>query len=452
MKPTVTRIVACTALFALCLVWITSKSAAEPISGGDAGAAPATAPQSPELNEAMTKFTGGDFASALKALKEAVKKNRDLPPAQVIMFTWFAKSGLQGQARKALELAVADVPTDPEAYVIMGNAAVREGRFTEGDMLLRKASDLMARFDKSPKRRDILQPQIYRDLASISQARGDWAGAQAQLEAWLKVDPRSSEALQKIARCRFQQKDAEGALQKLKEAAKIDAEVLTPEAIMAQLYEQSGDHLNAKRYMKMALDAKPNDIKTHLYAGQWALETGQLKEAQDEAKKALEMDPKSLDAKILSGVIALFQKNYGDAEKFFEAAHTQSPGSFAASNNLALALIEQADEAKRDRAEQYAQNNMQQYGRDARVAAEAASTYGWVAYKRGKLDEAQKAFEAAISGGAVSADTAYYIAKLSLDRSREPQAKQWLEIALKSAGPFMMRQEAQAMADKLNKK
>ena len=66
-----------------------------------------------------------------------------------------------------------------------------------------------------------------------------------------------------------------------------------------------------------------------------------------------------------------------------------------------------------------------------RSQAEAASTYGWVLYKLGRLDEAEKAFQAAISGGQVAPDTAYYIACLSYDRGREPQAKQWLERRVK---------------------
>ena len=113
--------------------------------------------------------------------------------------------------------------------------------------------------------------------------------------------------------------------------------------------------------------------------GQWALETEQLPEAEKQATAALQIDPKSLDAKILCGVIALFKKDFAGAERYFEAAHLQSPRNFAATNNLALVLIEQKDEAKKRRALEYAQNNVQQNPK----SAEAASTYGWVLYKTG---------------------------------------------------------------------
>jgi tetratricopeptide (TPR) repeat protein len=346
-----------------------------------------------------------------------------------------------------LEQAVIDAPTDPEAYVIMGDLAVRERRFTESRMLYQKAADLAAKFTGSTKRKDLLQPRILGGLASIDEVQENWADARKQLEAWLKLEPKNALAMQRLANCLFHQKDADGALKKLKEAAKADPEVLTPEAILGQFYEQANDRENAKKWMAAALQAAPNDLRTHLIVGQWALETNQMPEAEAQAAAALKVDPKSLDAKILSGVIALFKKDYSAAERYFEAAHLQSPRNFASTNNLALVLVEQTDEAKKRRALEYAQSNVQQNPR----SAEAASTYGWVLYKLGRLDEAEKAFQAAVAGGSVGADTAYYIARLSYDRGRETQAKQWLDIALRSTGPFAMRQDATALMEKLKK-
>ena len=387
------------------------------------------------------------LTAALKLLKEAAKKNADLPPAQVIMAQLFSQANIPLGVRNALEQAVVDAPADPEAYLIMGDLALRERRFTEARMLYQKANELLANFNASAKRKDLIQPRILSGLASIDEAQENWPDARKRLEAWLKLDPKNAMAMQRLARCLFQQKDAQGALEKLREAAKADADVLTPEAILAQFYEQAGDRENAKKWMAEALKTAPKDLRTHLVVGQWALETEQLPEAEKQAAAALQIDPKSLDAKILCGVIALFKKDFAGAERYFESAHLQSPRNFAATNNLALVLIEQKDEAKKRRALEYAENNVQQNPK----SAEAASTYGWVLYKMGRLDEAEKAFQAAISGGSVAPDTAYYIACLSYDRGREAQAKQWLDIALKSTGPFAMRQDAKALMEKLKK-
>ena len=55
------------------------------------------------------------------------------------------------------------------------------------------------------------------------------------------------------------------------------------------------------------------------------------------------------------------------------------------------------------------------------------------------------------ASGQVDADTAYYMARVAYQRGHEDQAKQWLDVALKTTGPFAMRQEAHELMDQLKK-
>lgn len=420
---------------------------AEPVEEADVAASTSSTVASQEVNDAVDRFKQNDFDGALKLLKQAADKDPDLPPPQVIMAQLFSQANVRTAALSSLEQAVVEAPDDPEAYIILGDIALRERRVTEAGLLYKKANELVAGFTKSVKRKDLLLARIYRGLASIAESRKDWSGAQKQIEAWLKLDPESAAALRELAWCLFQQKDVEGALEKLKEAAKADPEELTPEATLAQFFQRDGDQKSAKTWMVDALKAAPKDLKTRLVAAQWALETEQLKDAQQQAAAALKLDPKSVDAQILCGVVALFQKDYATAERYFEAAHLESPNNFAANNNLALALAEQDDRSKQRRALEFAQNNIQKYPR----VAEAASTYGRVLYKLGRYADAEKAFQASTSSGSFSPDTAYFIAQLSADRNRESQAKQWLDLALNSKAPFSMRKEAKELLEKLQK-
>jgi Tfp pilus assembly protein PilF len=351
--------------------------------------------------------------------------------------------------RTFLEQAVIEAPADPQAYVYIGELALREGRILEADLVYQKADSLTAKFDKSAKRRDILRPQILNGLALVAEARGDWGVAQKWLEAWLKFDPKSAPAMQRLARCFFQQKNAAGALEKLREAVKADPQVLTPEATLAVWYEQANDRENAKKWMATALKAAPKDLRTHLVASQWALEIGQLEDAQAKADTAMQIDPKdpkTLEAKILRGAIALFQKDYPTAERYCQEAHLQAPRDPRALNNLALALVEQKDGAKQRRALEYAETNVQQNPKDPEIA----STAGWVLYKNRRVEDADKMLQQVISSGLqLSPDTAFYAAKVAEVQGRVLQARQLLEAALKSTGPFSMRQEAKALLEEL---
>jgi tetratricopeptide (TPR) repeat protein len=431
---------------AIALVGMTSKSSAEPVPKDDAAAVP----QMKEVEDAIARFKERDIEGALTLLKEAANKNPELPPGQVIMAGLCLRANVPQLVRGYLEQAVIDLPDDPDAYLLMADIALSERRVTEAEMLLDKAVALVAKFDKNPKRLEGMRPHVLNGLASVAEARADWPGAQKQLEAFLKLDPKNSDAMQRLARSLFQQKNATGALEKLKEAAKANPSLLTPEAILANFYEQSGDHENAKKWMAAALAAAPKDFETRWNAGQWALQTGQIEEAKSQATAAIQIDPKPLKAKILRGTVALFQKDYSTAERLFEAAHLQSPKDFDASNNLALVLIEQKDEGKRKRALDFSENNINQYGK-TKDGAEAASTHGWVLYKMGKIDEAEKYLQAAATSGAFNADTAYYISRLYADKGRTEMAKQNLERALKTTGPFLMRDKAQELLEQLKK-
>jgi Tfp pilus assembly protein PilF len=431
----------------------TSRLSAEPIAEGDLGKSSQSSgakggeAQNPEIAAAVARFQARDIEGALKLLAEAAKKDPNLPPAQVIMAQLFSQTNIPEGMRTFLEKATFEVPDDPEAYIYLGDLAIRERHITEADLLFQKAANLLDQFTKSAKRKDAIRPHVCSGLASVAEARADWGAAQKQLETWLKLDPKNGVAMQRLARCRFEQKDVQGALEKLREAVKSDPDAIAPEATVAQLYQQAGDQENAKKWLATAMNAAPNDVKIHLMAAQWAFEAGDLGEAKTQAEAAMKLDPKSPNAKVLCGVIALFQKDCATAEMYFESAHLQSPGNFVASNNLALALVEQKDEAKKQKALQYAATNVRQYPK----VAEAVSTYGWVLYKLGRLDEAEQAFRAVATSGNVTADTKFYVARLSVDRGREAEAKQLLESALKMKGPFLQRQEAQSLLQQLTK-
>jgi tetratricopeptide (TPR) repeat protein len=436
------------AVVTACLGWANARLAAETIpttnSGSQAESKPAGT--TPEEADAIALFNRHDFDGALKRLKEAAKKNPDSPPAQVLMARLCAQAGLAAGMRNSLEQATVEAPTDPEAYLEMGDILLRDGWVSAAELLYRKGGSLLWKFDKSAKRKEALMARTYSGLSLVAEARRDWAGSQKQLEAWLKYDPKSAVAMQRMARCLFQEKNPAAALDRLKAAAKADSKLLTPEAVLAELYEQAGDRENARKWFFAALKAAPNDLATHVAVSHWALDRGEFDLAKTQADAAAKIDPESLDAMMLNGLVAMFQRDFPTAEHYFQEAHIHWPHSFAASNDLALALVEQPDEAKKRQALDFARNNVEQAKN-----TEAAATYGWVLYKLGRIDEAERFLQIAGSRGQVSPDTAYYIARVAVERGREAQAKQVLEDALKSPARFYTRSEAQSLLERLKK-
>lgn len=433
------------ASMALSVAWLpaqedTTEEAPEPL--------PAAEKQIKEVTDAFELFRTLKFDLAMSKLKEACAAHPELPPAEVIMSNWFIRVNppQPAAARGMLERAASEVPDDPQAYLILGEIALSEGRVAEADLLYGKASTLLPGM-QNEERKKAIAPGVEAGLAAVAESglRQDWETAKKHLEAWLKLDPESTNAMQRLARALFQLKDSAGALDQFKAAKTANPKVLNPSAALAQLYHQAGDQKNAKTWMEYALQMASKDLSTVLVATRWYLDTEQFDQAELQAKAAMQIDPGSLDAKILRGVIALFKKDFSAAETYFESAVSQSPGSFVASNNLALALCEQEPDTKKRKALEYADKNVRLYSK----SRDAASTYGWVLYKYGRLREADNVLIRLARSGRVDADTAYYIARVAAELGRKDEAKTVLQSALKSTRPFYKKDEAQALVQEL---
>lgn len=433
-------------LFALGIFCTTSQLSAEPMTPGSLDVpVPPSDNSERELSAAADLFNKRNFQGAFDKLEEAAKKNPDLPPANIIMAQFYAQANNRNGMFGSLQRAVIDAPEDPQAYLVLGDLALRDRRVAEGRLLFERAESLLTEWKGSAKRKKAMMPLLYIGLASAAEARGDWEAAQKHLEAWLKLDPKSAVAMQRLAQCQFRQKKIDDALKNLKAAAKIDETMLVPEAVLAQLYARSGDQKAAKKWLFEALTVAPRDPQARLVAAQWAWETNQLDDAVKQADAALQLKPGYYPALILRGIIALFSKDYDGAEKYFELAHLQSPKDFAASNNLALALIEQKNETKLRRALEFAENNVKQFPK----MPDAYSTYGWILYKLGRLQDAEASLKKSISGGKFSAETAFYLANILADTGRDADAMRLLQSALQTKAPFAQRDEAKALLAKL---
>lgn len=421
-----------------------------PAAGGDssgkaAGATDKTPAKAAELEQAAERFQHFDFPEAYNLLKTATQKDDSLSAPALILAGWFAQSKHPADARLWMERAVLDDPSDPEPYLVLAEAAVSEGRITEAELALDNANALLASYDKSSVRRATFNKRVLAGLAAVNEAREKWPVAQRHLEAWLRLDPKNSSIHQRLAHSLFQQKKSPQALEVLRTAAVVDKDLLTPEAILARFAESNGDREAARHWMGLALLAAPKDFRTLLAAAQWAADAGEYQEAQKHIAAALQLSPDSPDAHFVQGVIGLGLKDYASAERAFRTVLEHSPANFAASNNLALTLCESEDAPKKQQALEYATVNVRQYPRQA----ETFSTLGWVYYKLGRLDEAQQALSVAASAGVLPPETAYYLARVAVDRDHKADARPLLEAALKVKGPFPRRRDAVALLNQL---
>jgi tetratricopeptide (TPR) repeat protein len=421
---------------------------AEPIAAKDVAPKEASDAPKPELVEAEAAFKKGDVEATLKALRQAAAKYPELPPAQLVLAYLYRSSGQNPNARAALQQAVNEVPTDPEPLLQSAEMDMAEGASIEASLLLEKALALTKDSKIAPKRLENIKSRVYIGLASLAEAQKDWPKAQKLLETLLAEQPKNTGALQRLGQAFFRQKKIDEAKAKFQAAAETNEAALNAEAMIAQLYHQEKDEKNAGQWMLDAIKAHPKDMQTRLVAADWSYTIGKLDQAETQAEAALKLAPDSIDAMVVRGIVALAKKDYPTAQRVFEKANAKSPNSPRIVGNLALALVEQTDDAKKKLALEHAQTNARQHPDQA----EAAAILGWVLYRNGQLDEAEASLRRVMSSQRLSPDWVYFVAQVMADRGKKDAALSLLNSPImKSTVPYLMRAEANALREQLSK-
>ncbi len=464
-------------------------ASAEPASNFTPSAAPGVK-QPPEVQEGFRLLSKGETTRAIRALETASRKYPELPTARVMMYEMFLQMKEPKAASLQLEEAVKMMPGDPEPYVILGNIAWQDQRVAEAAMDFDKAQQLLAQYTNA-HRKKILEQQTMSGIAQVAESREDWKVAEARLQDLLKLAPEDLVAHQRLAHSLFWQGNAKDAYDVLKAAKKIDREIagknktkeviLPPEAIMAQYYDQwegpKSQTGNAEKWFKAALRLAPENLPTRQVVAIWALENGKIAFAKEQAEAALkiESDSRGTVGRMLRGQVALWEEDWPEAERNFKAAIDENPNDFAARKNLALALVEQNDPAKKQRALDYAEATY----RDNKNDPDALSTLGWVHFRRNEfdqaglfLDQAIKAIDRVVKAARgemdsdimrsglnmprakaidwkMDPDVATYVAHFLYHQDKKWQAKEILDTILETDRAFSMRPEAKDLYEKV---
>ncbi len=405
-----------------------------------------------EINNAIERFANRDIDGCRAILERARNNNPKLPPPGIMMATlWISANQLQA-ARAELEDTAVKFAGDPEPYLMLGDLAFQERRVTDASVLFDRAAQLTAAFDENPKRKRDFEIRCNAGTAAVAEARRQWDTAQKNLRSWLTLDPDNAGAHFRLGSVLFHLGKETEALEQFKEARKLDSKALQPELALARLYDEDRKRDVAKKWIESALKTAPDDVGVLLAASQWYLGQNDLKLAQTTTDRALKIDPKSLEGKIVRGVIARVARDYPTAEKFFNEAHVQSPGNFAASNSLALVLIESADKEEQQRALEMAEANAARYRDNSPQQVNALTTLAWVYYKLGRREDAEKILDQIARNNALTNDGAYYVAKLLADRGEKDRARSILEEVLTNEAVFATRPDAVDLLAKLKAK
>jgi len=418
------------------------------LNNQDSGNDSLTEAEKVRLQEAIDKFNQQDVAGTLEILKDMRDKNSKMVPPRLIVARWFAQLRNTNAVRVSLEMATEESPDDPEAYLLLAEIALRQGELTAGELLLGRGEEYLKNYNVNPQRQKSLYLKLLQEKLLLAQARKHWPDAQNILMEIMKQSGATPELSRQMGGICFNMDQPDKAREWFLHADQLaEGKGLPADAMMAQLYIARGDMAQARTFLDTAQKNNPKSIDVLLLSITMALNENDLNGAWDFVQKLYREDPKSPDVLKTYGKVALFRSDYVQAELALQEAVRLSPADSDAVNGLALALCEQDDQDKKNRAVQYAMNNLQKQENNR----EYLSTLGWVLYRNGQTDQAIQVLQQSIADGQVNSVAAYYIAVILIEKDQKEQAKQLLRAAVQSTLPFYKRDAAKTLLDSLGK-
>jgi tetratricopeptide (TPR) repeat protein len=400
-----------------------------------------------DIDEAIKRFNNRDQLGAQQFLEAAVRKNPNLPPVDMLLAKMFILSGDAASGMASLEKTATDHPNDPEPYLILGDQAISAGQAIQAEALYEKGLALIDGFTGNDKRKRSFVIRARNGRSLVAERRKNWQTAVDDLTALIKVDPDNAAAHYRLGRALFMQKKFREGNAEFAKATQLDKNLPNPNVAAALLYEQLGMRNEAKTAFEAAVKANREDAKTLTAYAQWLLSTGDVPRAEQALAAARRAAPEDLDVLVLSGVAARMAKKMKPAEDYFVAALRLSPSNAAVINQLALLLIEQPDEEKRQRAVEFARINAMLQPN----SGEANITLAWVLSQVGNARDAEAALRKGLTARNLSPDSNYLVAKI-LAEQRPDVAKQFLTAALDNQGGALsvLHAEAEALKKQLD--
>jgi tetratricopeptide (TPR) repeat protein len=391
-----------------------------------------------ELDRAVQSFRRGEHTAALSILERAVLKHPELPPAKLMLARLSLQTGEFAKARAMLRRAADEKPSYPGIYITFAELALAEGQLGESKENFERALNLIQDQRWTGQRKRLL-PRILEGLIVTAARSNDWSSAKKHASTWLELDPANASVRQRFAQALFRLGDTKRAHVELQKGAAADRSIEPAPVSMARLYADGGDLRKAVEWMDTAIRIEPTNPRWQRTKATLLLRHGDAARAARQMDATAKLDGNASETRMLRGLVARYMRDYLQAERIFEVLHRTSPTDASVSNQLALALIEQPEKSKQDRALHLAAANARLFD----ASGEALSTLGWVYYRLGRLEDAERTLLAAYWFGFESADAAYYLARVLAERNRIDRARQFMNAALHAQGLFLYRNEAQ---------
>ncbi len=339
----------------------------------------------------------GDQEKALKQLENI----RDIEPGNVpvlqTLSQFYLETNQVEKAMEVLELALEESPNDPELLISLADVYISQGSWNDaGNILMGIVEDVNLGVNA---KLEILQYVMSRHFGDMSnQAISELLDAMIAMMLTLHDDNGYVHAL--IAEHYSELNDFDKALYHLEQTTKLLPDNESAWRQRLQTYYAAGDYDSVISVGKEANDRIPDDAFIQFFIGGAYLLQDDNEQAVYWLQRAVDMPSRRNFRSIIAGTLGdahAGKDNWEDADEAYEFALRLDPENDVALNNYAYFLSERNERLE------YAKEMSRKALNASPNNAAYLDTMGWIYFKLGDYEQAQKYIRASIDTGSASA-------------------------------------------------
>jgi tetratricopeptide (TPR) repeat protein len=367
-----------------------------------------------QLTLARIELASNHVEEARRAFNETLKLDPSSLAAQLELSELHRTRREIETAIQFAEQAIRNHPNNLAARLVLVRAlTVRDEDYDRAD---RELKTLVARRpDSAP---------VYGAIGQVALAKNDLATAGRAFERAIQLDPASPQALAGLVAIDISRKNSRDARARVEAVLAKNPNAPGPLLLAAKVYRMTGDLAKMEDVLNRALKADPSNPDVYGLLGQVYLSQGKIAQAKKEYGEITRLQPRSVPAHTMMGLLCYVERDLDGAQKWWEKALQIDANAAAAANNLAwlyangrgnldvaLALAQTAKSSVPD-------------------SPDFNDTLGWVYYKKDLPEQAIVFFQLSVEKDPTNPDYHYHLGMAYANKGEDGKARRELERAL----------------------
>lgn len=354
----------------------------------------------------------GDVAKARASLDRAMSLSPDASGPHLVLAETYLRTNEPALAVGALDPVLNVDPVRREALRLLGTAFLGGG---DGE----RALDAWESYERAAPADPLGPFSIARSYLVL----GNLFAAEQALAKALELDPSYLPALGDLVRIAFQKNQGGWALARAQKQLALVPSSAPHHRLVGEIQRRLGNLSEAEKSFRRALELDPSSVDTYVSLGNFLIE--QHRDAESRALLEEAQTRFGDDARVLL-LIAGASRNEGDLEtarELYERVLSLHPDNTTATNNLAYLFL---DQGKFDEAMELATKAREL----APSSPDVADTLAWVYYRQGSYLAARSLLNEVVLKRADSAEVQYHMGMTLFRLDETDAARSYLERAL----------------------